>query len=308
MKGRVHEAVGGLYRVVLESGDRVTARLRGRLKRGSKEDRVVIGDEVEVEPTPEGSWVVEGLYPRRSRLVRRGAGARHPRLVAANVDRLVAVVSAAPPPLKRAVVDRLLVVGETNRLSTVLVVNKMDLVAPGAVGGEGGRDAVEALAGLYRGIGYPTLTTSVVTGEGLPQLREVLQEGVSALLGPSGVGKSSLLNALCPGLNLRVGELSSRGGRGRHTTVAARLVELPWGAFVADTPGLSDVGVWGVDVQELDQCFPEFRPLRTRCRFRGCSHLREPGCAVRQAVEMGRVDPLRFESYKDLRLEVESAA
>lgn len=309
MKGRVHEVAGGLYRVVLESGDTVAARLRGRLKKGPRqEERAVIGDEVEVGPTPEGTWVVEGVYPRRSQLVRRGVGGRLPRVVAANVNRLVAVVSLACPQLRRGLVDRLLVVGEANQLPSVLVVNKMDLIDKGVVVGWKRRGDVEGLVELYRRIGYPTIATSTVTGEGLSLLRDALRGGISALLGPSGVGKSSLLNALCPGLNLRVGESSPRTGRGRHTTVGARLLEIPWGGLVADTPGLSDVGAWGVSIHELDQCFPEFHSLRTRCRFRACSHLREPGCAVQQGVAMGVVDPLRFESYKDLRLEAESAA
>ncbi len=284
--------------MVLESGEEVEASLRGRLKREARTgDKVVIGDSVGVREDADGSVTIEEVHPRKTEIVRRGPGGRRPKVVAANVERLVVVLAAARPDPRRALVDRLLVVGEANELEPVLVFNKMDLLD------SSGRGEVEAMTTLYRGLGYPVLETSAEAGEGLDQLAELLCRGTSALVGPSGVGKSSLLNAIQPGLNLRIGDLSLKQGRGRHTTVSGRLIQLGCGGLVADTPGFSDVGVWGVDPRALEACFPEFSQFRDSCRFRGCSHLHEPGCGVREALAEGEIDPARFASYQALSAE-----
>jgi len=297
-RGVVHGSEGGIYRVVLRSGEEVEASLRGRLKREARTgDKVVIGDSVGVLEDADGSVTIEEVHPRKTEIVRRGPGGRRPKVVAANVERLVVVMAAARPDPRRALVDRLLVVGEANDLEPVLVFNKMDIL-------EGSRRGeVKAMTTLYRGLGYPVLETSTQTEQGLDQLAELLCGGSSALVGPSGVGKSSLLNAIQPGLNLRIGELSLKQGRGRHTTVSGRLIRLGCGGLVADTPGFSDVGVWGVDARTLEACFPEFSPFRGSCRFRECSHLHEPGCGVREALAEGEIDPSRFASYEALSAE-----
>jgi ribosome biogenesis GTPase len=213
-------------------------------------------------------------------------------VVAANVDRLVVVAAAARPEPRQALLDRLLVVGEANHLNLALVLNKSDLVQKGGAGQE--------LARLYRRIGYPVLEASAVTGDGLEAVKDLLCSGTSALVGASGVGKSSLLNAIQPGLNLRIGELSHKKGRGRHTTVSSRLIPLKCGGLVADTPGFSDVGVWGVEQRALERCFPEFHPFRQECQFRGCTHLHEPNCGVQDALAGNEIDEGRFESYRTL--------
>src|SRR5690606_18531928 len=169
------------------------------------------------------------------------------------------------------------------------VANKVDLA------GAEDRRAFDA----YRAAGYPVLETSVLTGEGLDTLLVRLCGRISAVAGPSGVGKSSLLNALQPGLDLRTGAVSERIGKGRHTTVSARLIPLACGGYVADTPGLRELGLWSVEAARLDLLFPEFGPHLEGCRFQGgCSHTHEPGCAVRDAVEGGRVDRARYDSYQ----------
>lgn len=312
-KGRVRGSEGGVYQVTLESGEEVEASLRGRIKREARTgDRVVIGDQVEVRRDAEGSITVETVLPRRSQVVRRGPGGRKPKVVAANVDRLVAVVAALQPAPRQNLLDRLLVIGEVNRLETVLVVNKQDLV-PGdgdteeeSSSGEGIRPA-RALAGLYEALGYPVLETSAMDGKGMEALKAILCRGTSALVGPSGVGKSTLLNAIQPGLSLRTGTLSQKGERGRHTTVSARLLTLDCGGLVADTPGFSDVGVWGVEARELESCFPEFTLFREACRFRGCTHIHEPGCRVRSALEERLIDVGRYQSYRTLFQEAQEA-
>jgi ribosome biogenesis GTPase len=299
-RGVVHETGGGVYRVVTEGGRAVDASLRGRLKQEARTgDKVVVGDEVRVAESGDGeSWVIEEVLPRRCSIVRRSGPGRRAKAVAANLDRLVVVAAVREPDPRAEVVDRLLVLAEADGIPAVLVLNKVEL--------PGGRAVADELAGVYRAAGYPVVVTSAVTGEGIEELRTLLCQGTSALVGPSGVGKSSLLNAVEPDLDLRTGALSRKVGRGRHTTVSARLIPLGCGGLVADTPGFAEVGVWGVEPETMDVCFPEFRELRSACRFRGCSHLHEPGCAVRSAVAEGRIPAERHRVYALLRAEAEA--
>jgi ribosome biogenesis GTPase len=190
--------------------------------------------------------------------------------------------------------DRFLVVIEANDLAARVVINKIDLT-----GIEQARD----MFGLYEDVGYPVHYTSVQTGEGLEGLREALAGKESVLVGPSGVGKSSLLNTLYPGLDLKVGHISEALGKGRHTTVGGLLIPLPDGAMVADTAGLREIGLWLIPPGDLPECFPEFRTYLGHCRFSDCAHVAEPGCAVRAAVEEGDIYPSRYESYLKLRAE-----
>lgn len=294
--GTVTRVQGGRYEVALSDGTSLQASIRGRLKRQKRTgDRIVIGDRVRVSTSLDGSSTIEEVLPRGSELVRRGPGGRRPKILAANLDRLVGVVAAKSPDVTPELVDRLLVVGESGGLPSTLVVNKIDL--PGAP------DVARALVALYEGIGYRVICTSAKRGTGLDELGQLLCSGSSALVGPSGVGKSSLLNALEPGLELRVGDVSWKTRRGRHTTVTSRLIDLACGGRVADTPGIGDVGVWGVEPTELDQFFPDLRSRAGRCRFRGCSHVSEPDCAILAAVESGEIDEGRYRSYRTLREE-----
>jgi ribosome biogenesis GTPase len=295
LSGRVHGSEGGVYRILLDSGEEVSASLRGRLKREARTgDKVVVGDEVAVLIDPDGSTTIEAVRPRLTQVVRGGPGGRRPKVVAANVERLVIVGAVVRPELRQTLLDRLLVVGEANGLEPVVVLNKMDLW-----------EGPPPLAGLYRRLGYRVIPTSAKDGTGLDSLKDLLCRGISAMVGPSGAGKSSLLNAIQPGLSLRIGDLSEKQGRGRHTTVSGRLIPLDCGGLVADTPGFSEAGIWGVERRELERCFPEFAPLRDGCRFRGCTHLHEPGCRVGEAFQAGEIDPDRFESYRVLHKEAE---
>jgi ribosome biogenesis GTPase len=283
-------AVGGVYSVELAGGEHIEAVLRGRLKRDERSaDRVVAGDEVRLA-RQDDRWIIEGVAPRRSQLARRapGPGRRRPKVMVANVDRVVIVLAAARPDPNPRTLDRLLVLAEASALDALIVLNKADLV-----------DDANAAAFLapYRAAGYRTLVTSSLLGEGVAELRAELCHGRSVLTGPSGVGKSSLLNAVQPGLGLRIGEISPAVLKGRHTTVAARLIRLECGGYVADTPGLREVGMWGVEKSRLDHCFPELRPLLGHCRFDNCSHTHEPACAVREAVTAGDVSGSRYDSY-----------
>lgn len=271
----------------------VECTIRGRLFR---DDPPAVGDFVQIEQVGEG-WAIKGILPRKSVLARRAAGSSNRKQVLiANIDQVVVVFSATLPPISLPTLDRFLVVVEANELLARIVINKMDLAS---------RDETTALLQPYMDAGYAIDFTSAETGEGLEELRAGLVGKESALVGPSGVGKSSLLNSLYPdlNLNLKVGRLSEAYGKGRHTTVGGFLIRLPDGALVADTAGLREVGLWLVPPDELPYCFPEFQPYLGQCHFSDCSHLAEPGCAVRAALELGTIYPSRYESYVKLRAE-----
>jgi ribosome biogenesis GTPase len=196
--------------------------------------------------------------------------------------------------------DRFLVIAEANELPARIIVNKIDLV---------GEAEGHARFAPYERAGYPTHFTSTKRGDGLESVRQILGGRVSVFTGPSGVGKSSLLNALFPGLDLRVGEISASVNKGRHTTVGATMIPLPNddGGYVVDTPGLREVGMWALSAEHLDNYFPEFRPYVGHCRFADCTHTVEPGCAVKGAVDRGDASPERYASYLKLRDELEEA-
>ena len=297
--GVVHATVGGVYAVRTEDGPVIEASLRGRLKREERRgERVVIGDRVRVASDGD-DWTIEEVAERTTEMVRRGPGGRKPKVVAANLERVFVVVAAREPDVHTELVDRLLVVAEAAGMPATVVVNKVDLADASTV--------VDELVAIYEPIGYPVLRVSAVTGLGIETLREQLCQGTSAFIGPSGAGKSTLLNAADPALDLRVGALSRKTGRGRHTTVSSRLIPFSCGGLVADTPGFSDVGLWGAEAGEIADRFPEIGRLADRCRFRGCAHIHEPDCAVREAVTAGDVAPTRYRSYVRIRAEAEEA-
>lgn len=287
---------GGRYRV-WSDGEICEASLRGRLKRGDKK-RILVGDEVLVRLHADGEATIEEILPRRSELRRRTPGKRRGvRAVAANVQQVVAIGAAKEPPWDPQLMDRFIAVAEANHLPIVVVVNKCDLLA----------DA-EPLAAPYRKAGYVVVLTSVPDGRGLTTLRAQLEDHISLLTGSTGVGKSSLLNALQPGLRLRTAPVSRKSGVGRHTTVAAEMHHFGENGFVVDTPGLRDIGLWGLEPLEVVAAFPEIANYAVHCRFDNCRHLEEPDCAVAAAVAHGKVAESRLESYRRLYEESMEAA
>ena len=315
----VLSGTGGVWQVLAAGGHTREVSLRGRLKKadtGRRADgsiirdtvraaadvvKLAVGDEVLLEPDDRGeSWAIGEILPRRSRLARREPGGRRgERVIAANVDQVVIVFAAAKPDPHTRMLDRFLVIAEANELAARVVINKADLVPPAEI---------RARFADYERAGYPLHPTSVKAAIGIDELRAALAGRTSALTGPSGVGKSSLLNTIYPGLNLRVGEISESVNKGRHTTVGALLHPLPaalGGGFVVDTPGLREVGMWGLEPEALDRCFPEIRALVGECRFADCTHRMEPGCALKAAVADGSVSAARFDSYLKLRAELE---
>jgi ribosome biogenesis GTPase len=290
--GLVRSAIGGVYEVELRSGGVVEASLRGRLKRQQRTgDAVVAGDRVVVQEHEDGGHTIEAVADRSSELARRAPGrGRHrgAKVMVANVDQIVAVFAVAHPEPRPRLIDRFLVLADANDVDAVIVANKIDQ------GGPAERDVFK----VYEEIGYPVLYTSAMTGEGLNALEDQVCGRVSVLAGPSGVGKSTLLNSIQPGLGLRTAAVSQAVQKGRHTTVSSQLIPLDCGGYVADTPGLRELGLWGIEPGELDLHFPEFVPYLDDCKFgRSCTHTHEPGCAVRDAVESGGVPRARYESY-----------
>jgi ribosome biogenesis GTPase len=292
----VLSGTGGVWRVNIAPGQTVEASLRGRLKKvrdAEEEDaplKLAVGDRVRLEPGAHQDWSIAEILARRSKLTRRAPGGAHgERVLAANVDQVIVVFAATRPEPHPRMLDRFLVIAEANELPARVVINKTELADSASV---------HAMFDPYARAGYPVHYISVKNRDGLEPLHDVLAGHVSVLTGPSGVGKSSILNAIFPGANLRVGEISESVQKGRHTTVGAAMLELPGGGFVVDTPGLREVGLWAIPSDRLDRFFPEFRPHLEACRFGDCRHVAEPDCAVRDAVARGAITPERYDSYR----------
>jgi ribosome biogenesis GTPase len=296
VEGVVLASVGGRYRVW--SGDRVVDTvLRGRMKH-RRAETVLVGDRVVVANVADAPATIESVLPRRSLLQRRNPGrVRGERAVAANVDQVVVVGAARMPQWDPYLIDRFIAVAEANHLPVSVVINKVDLASDAA-----------SLAVPYRDAEYRVLATSARTREGLTELGALLRAHVSLFSGPTGVGKSSLLNCLVPGLRLRTGDVSPRSHAGRHTTVAAEMHPCMDRGFVVDTPGLRDIGLWGLRPQDVADAFPDVRRFGAGCRFDNCRHCEEPQCAVREAAESGLLASSRYQSYRKMLHEAEAAA
>ncbi|MEE8107103.1 MAG: ribosome small subunit-dependent GTPase A [Planctomycetota bacterium] len=264
----------------------VRKKLRKRVKRGGK--AVVVGDVVHVEQSGEG-FAVARVEERRSQVSRRDPSQpRREQVIVANVDRVLVVAAARRPDLSHRLVDRFVVAAESRELDVAIVINKVDLDADGARA---------EVVDVYRRIGYTVVECSAETGAGIEELRELLHDHTSTMLGHSGVGKSSLANALDPDLSLRIGDVHGSTGRGMHTTTTVSLLRLPWGGYLVDTPGIREFGLWNLDPPDVRFYFREMAPVLRPCRFNDCLHENEPGCAVKPAVESGEIVGWRYESY-----------
>ena len=275
-KGRIRKALSGFYYVDAESRT-ITCRARGKFRQEGRSP--LVGDWVEIQETEDGQGVVWEIAPRRTVFDRPAV---------ANIDQLIVVASQAVPVTDPFLIDRVSAIAALKGCEVVVCVNKCDL-APG-----------EELAKIYRPAGFATVLTSAETGEGLEELKELLRGKLSAFTGNSGVGKSSLLNAVQPGFSLQVAEVSEKLGRGRHTTRHVELFSLSCGGEAIDTPGFSSFDTQTLDLalkERLPETFIEFRPYLQDCRFIGCSHTKEKGCAVLKAVKEGRIPPSRHRSY-----------
>jgi ribosome biogenesis GTPase len=304
--GRILRIAGGIYDVDTDEG-LVQASLRGRVKK--RDARIVsVGDLVDLEPVDDDGMRIARVHPRESALTRHGVARRREQVIVANVDQVAVVAALAAPDPDWRMIDRLLALADLNELDRVLVMNKADEGPPDAHAPEDRESAPLGPLLTYADLGIDLLFTSAKLSLGLDELAHRLAGRITVFTGQSGVGKSSLLNALMPGLDLRVGEVGERKGRGRHTTVASALYPYPDGGYVADTPGLQYLALWDVAPTDLGLGFPEIREARDGCRFNDCLHRTEPGCAVREAVEAGEITGRRYESYLGLLTETEEKA
>jgi ribosome biogenesis GTPase len=294
IRGIVLRSQSGFYDVETEEGMQL-ARMRGRLKNRRKMgDIVALGDWVRLSIEPDGQAMIEEVEPRVRALVRQSPRPQgiYEQVILANPDQALFMFACAEPKPKLRMLDRFLVAAEQQNIPAGIVANKIDLV---------GMKAAKEIFGYYADIGYPIYYTSVKNGKGIRDLQDALKDKVSVLAGPSGVGKSSLLNAIQPELGIRVKEVSKATAKGKHTTVERKLFPLNFGGYVADTPGMKAFALHDIEPEELDGYFPEISALVPDCKFRNCQHLYEPGCAVRAGVESGSVHPARYDSFLRLR-------
>lgn len=296
LNGLVTRLQAGFYTVQVNNHE-ITCRLRGRFKKARiNEDIVAVGDRVEIQLLEDGSGVIEEIHPREKAFIRMAPSTRgdYKQVLLANPDQVLLVFSCADPDPSLRMLDRFLVITEKQSIPVTIIANKVDLV---------GINAAHKLFSAYPGLGYDVLFTSAKKETNIEKLKNLLIGKISVLSGPSGVGKSSLLNKVQPELGLGIGRLKdSAPKKGRHTTVVRQLFPLDDGGFVADMPGLRSLSLWDTEPEELDGYFREMRDLVSECQFNDCRHIDEPGCAVKQAVEKGNIHPQRYESYVRLRL------
>lgn len=292
-KGRVLESTGSWYKV--DTGDEIiNSRLPGKFRLDKKEvtNPITVGDMVDLEVNNDGSGNILKIHDRENYITRQAThGKRGEHILVSNLDQAFVVQSIRKPKLNEGFINRFLVTCEAYDVSAGIIINKMDLAKKGDL------DFVEDMIGVYKSIGYPVYTCSIEDADSIEQLKSLFKDKLSAFIGPSGVGKTSILNAIDPDYNLKVGEISSSSNKGKHTTTFARLIPLEIGGFVADTPGIREFGLVNIEDWELSLYFPEMLEPRETCKFNTCTHIHEPGCGVIAAFENGEIDPNRYHSY-----------
>jgi ribosome biogenesis GTPase len=295
MEGLVTKSTGSWYQVKTPGGERFDCRIKGkfRIKGIMTTNPIAVGDVVDFELEPElGTGVITNLHPRKNYIIRKSINlSKQAQILAANLDQAFLIVTLASPRTSLGFIDRFLVTAEAYDIPASLIFNKLDLFSD---------EGLEILAGhkaIYENIGYPCYEVSALDGSNVDQIAELIKDKITLFSGHSGVGKSSLINALLPDLKLRTTEISEWHDKGVHTTTFAEMFELPHGGYIIDTPGIREFGVIDIEKNELSHFFPEMRTRLNQCKFNSCRHINEPGCAVIKAVENGEIELSRYESY-----------
>lgn len=312
MRGIVVKSTGSWYNIEDEQGVIWKCRLRGRLRLAGVRttNPLTVGDNVIFSPesatgdlegsdndnegnehTPHG--VITALEPRRNYIIRRSTNlSKEAHIIASNIDHLFLVTTLDFPPVSPEFLDRFLVTAQMYNVPVVIVLTKCDLFE-----GEAFREFIDRFAATYRAAGYEVIECSGLTGKGTDRIKELASEGVSLFAGNSGVGKSTLINAIAPHVNARVGDISSSHFKGRHTTTFSEMFKLPGGGYIIDTPGIKGFGLIDIRPEEVGRYMPDLFALSHECRFNNCTHTHEPGCAVKAAVESGELSAERYNSY-----------
>lgn len=295
MQGLVIKSTGSWYQVRAEDGQTYDCRIKGkfRIKGIQTTNPIAVGDKVafELEPNAE-TGVIDQLHDRKNYIIRKSINlSKQAQIIAANLDQAFLIVTLASPRTSLGFIDRFLVTSEAYDIPTSLVFNKLDLFSPK------GLEILEEYKAIYENIGYPCYEVSALKGTNVEQIKTLLKDKTTLFSGHSGVGKSSLINTILPGFEIKTGEVSEWSDKGQHTTTFAEMHELPFGGYLIDTPGIRELGIVDIEKEELSHFFVEMRERLNQCRFNNCRHINEPGCAVIKAVEEGEIEISRYESY-----------
>lgn len=292
-KGVVVQSTGSWYEVMLDNDSIIPCRLKGKMRLNDQQftNPVAVGDKVSLE-LKEGEYMITDIDQRRNYIIRQSPKHDHAQhIIAANIDQLVIVASISMPRTSTGFIDRLLLGAEIYHIPSVLVINKQDTYKPKAL------EKQEYLISIYKELGYPILLTSIYDKESTAVFKEIVSGKVNLIAGHSGVGKSSLINAADPKLEIKTAEISSKYKKGRHTTTYATMYPLEAGGFIIDTPGIKEFGLTDLEAHEVGTYFPDFIPFLEDCKFNNCLHLEEPGCGIMDAVEAGAIHPERYKNY-----------
>jgi ribosome biogenesis GTPase len=303
--GIITKSTGSWYNVRLEDGQIIACRIGGKFRQDDKRltNPIAVGDKVkiEIDIEEEGVGAIRTIMPRDNYVVRQSPRKKHSlHLIASNIDQAIIVMTIAQPKLKQGFIDRFLLMTEPFNIPTIIAFNKVDVYSEKDI------DTLAYLQGVYEDIGYQTLILSATEGHGLEDFKTILKDKTTLIGGQSGVGKSTLINAIAPELDLRTGDISDYSGKGQHTTTFAEMFELPFGGLLIDTPGIKNLSFNYLELADVAHNFREFFVASSNCRFGGsCLHRSEPGCAVKAAIEEGEISELRYFNYLALLDEVD---
>ncbi len=295
MQGLVIKSTGSWYQVYADNGETYNCRIKGkfRMKGIQTTNPIAVGDKVRFELEPNAdTGVIDSLEERKNYIIRKSINlSKQAQIIAANLDQAFLIVTLASPRTSLGFIDRFLVTAEAYGIPTTLIFNKLDLFS------EHGLEILAEYKAIYEKLGYPCYEVSALKGTNIPQIEHLLKDKTTLFSGHSGVGKSSLINAILPGYEIKTGEVSEWSDKGQHTTTFAEMHALPFGGYLIDTPGIRELGIVDIEKEELSHFFVEMRDRLNQCRFNNCRHVNEPGCAVLAAVEEGEIEISRYESY-----------